>query len=656
MKTSIFAKTGRLFLPIAIGLLILSACSQNDEVSFVDDNDKTLEIMTIVATQGGALTRMTHDDTDNHGLIVKWTENDAFRVYSSNDTKSTTFAIPSPYVGNGKIAEFKAESNIGVSIDANAFFPDSRAEKKWADCYFSVLGQIQDASKPRAHLADYNFMTAIVTFASTSIITINFLHKIAVLKFMVTLPTDVSPKSISLSTQDEAGIVVAQKASDESILATAKQLTMSIVNATSNEHTAYMAILPSTLSQQLAVAVTGSDGMVYNYTVSFDGDFSYEAGRVYNSKLTLKNIVEEGYGIASEFDNDVAGVTWDQSDDKGSTEDNPYLIENASHLKYLIEQVEAGEAYLDKYFKLTTDIKVTANTWTPIGISSSKPFSGNFDGGGHTISGELKGAFSNDIQHFGFWGYVRNNSNATLIQNLHIAANVTWSFGSPEGASNSEFGVGGVAGYIYMTSTDVPITVRNCTISGEMQISDGSLGYGYLGIGGIVGNASSHIQNCSATGKTNVNCKGGIVRIGGIIGKATLLTNETKYCVNSSSIILSDTERSNTNYSVMVGGIAGYHPGKVLGCCNQGSISGNSLSSVDIGGIVGMTELANCHFNRNLTKDFNTTSNGTVRLGYLIGFAKNSTVYSCNESVGDQSEWIGSNPAWTPATDDESAH
>lgn len=86
MKTSIFAKTGRLFLPIAIGLLILSACSQNDEVSFVDDNDKTLEIMTIVATQGGALTRMTHDDTDNHGLIVKWTENDAFRVYSSKVT------------------------------------------------------------------------------------------------------------------------------------------------------------------------------------------------------------------------------------------------------------------------------------------------------------------------------------------------------------------------------------------------------------------------------------------------------------------------------------------------------------------------------------------------------------------------------------------
>lgn len=657
MKTSIFAKTGRLFLPIAIGMLILSACSQNDEVSFVDDaNDKTLEIMTIVATQGGALTRITHDDTDNHGLIVKWTENDAFRVYSSDDTKSTTFAIPSPYVGNGKIAEFKAESNIGVSINANAFFPDSRAEKKWADCYFSVLGQIQDASKPRAHLADYNFMTAIVSFASTSIMTINFLHKIAVLKFMVTLPTDVFPKSISLSTQDEAGIVVAQKASDESILATTKQLTMSIVNATSNEHTAYMAILPSTLNQQLAVAVAGSDGMVYNYTVSFGGDFSYEAGRVYNSKLTLKNIVEEGYGIASEFDNDVTSETWDQSDNKGSTEDNPYLIENAAHLKFLVEQVQAGESYLDKYFKLTTDIKVTADTWTPIGVSYNKPFSGNFDGGGHTISGELKGTFSDNIQHFGFFGYVRNSSNATLVQNLHIAANVIWSWGNPNGSSYAEFGVGGAAGYIYMTSEDASITIRNCTMSGEMQVSGGKLGYGYFNTGGVVGVAKSHIENCSAIGQIEVNYKGLIVRTGGIVGHNNFQLSETKYCINRSSIILSGTE-SHTDHSVMVGGIAGYYCGKLLGCCNQGSISGHSISSINIGGIVGYTEWANYHLNRNLTQEFNVTSDETVQKGYLIGkLHVTATVYSCNESVGNQSEWIGGRPNWTPTTDDESAH
>lgn len=193
-------------------------------------------------------------------------------------------------------------------------------------------------------------------------------------------------------------------------------------------------------------------------------------------------------------------------------------------------------------------------------------------------------------------------------------------------------------------------------MSGEMKISDGSLGYGYLYIGGIVGYTITNINNCSSIGKINVGCKGGIVMIGGIVGRNNVLTKETKHCINTSSITLSNTERSNTNYPVSVGGISGYIAGKALGCCNQGSITGHSLSSVDIGGIVGLTESAKCHLNRNLTTNFNVTSEETVRLGYLIGHLKSSTAYSCNESVGEQTKWIGSNPAWTPTTDDESAH
>ena len=55
-----------------------------------------------------------------------------------------------------------------------------------------------------------------------------------------------------------------------------------------------MAILPSTLKEKLALAVTGDDGMVYSYTVSFNGDFPYEAGKVYNSELTFINGAADG--------------------------------------------------------------------------------------------------------------------------------------------------------------------------------------------------------------------------------------------------------------------------------------------------------------------------------------------------------------------------
>lgn len=624
-------------------LLILVGCTQDEAVTG-DTSVGTKEKISVTVTQGGAITRISHEDDGADGLILKWTANDAFRLYG---TTTEIFTTTGPTDGDGKIATFTGNA---VEDAQHAFFPASKAEKRWEDCYFNVIGQVIDANAPFAHLSGYNFMTAQTTASGTEISEISFKHKIAVLKFEVTLPDDIVPKYITLSTQNDAGIAISQKASDESNVTTAKQLTAAIFGASSKDFTAYMAILPSTLKEKLALAVTGDDGMVYSYTVSFNGDFPYEAGKVYNSELTFGGI-EDGYGTAAIFDNDVIGETWDQSDNKGSTKDNPYLIENAKHLKYLIEQVEAGEAYLDKFFKLTTDIKVTADTWTPIGISSAKPFSGNFDGGGHTISGELKGSFSNDLQNFGFFGYLTTTS-SMLIENIHIAANIIWSFASPEGTSTSPFGIGGVIGNGSMQT----VTVHNCTMSGEMKISNGNSGYGSLCIGGIIGNSRAHIQNCSSIGKSDISCKGYSLWIGGIIGRNTFLSSESKHCINTSSIILSNPERSNTSYAISVGGIGGYIAGKVLGCCNQGSITGHSLSSVDIGGIVGIAELAKCHLNRNLTTNFNVTSEETVRLGYLIGHLKNCTAYSCNESVGEQTQWIGSNPAWTPTTDDESAH
>ena len=68
-------------------------------------------------------------------------------------------------------------------------------------------------------------MTAQTTASGTEISEISFKHKIAVLKFEVTLPDGIVPKYITLSTQDDAGIAISQKASDESNVTTAKQLT-----------------------------------------------------------------------------------------------------------------------------------------------------------------------------------------------------------------------------------------------------------------------------------------------------------------------------------------------------------------------------------------------------------------------------------------------
>ena len=73
------------------------------------------------------------------------------------------------------------------------------------------------------------------------------------------------------------------------------------------------------------------------------------------------------------------------------TKDDPYKIATAAQLKKLADDVNGGNAYSGKYFELTEPIDLGGsedNQWTPIGPnSSSKPFSGIFDGGGNKVSG-----------------------------------------------------------------------------------------------------------------------------------------------------------------------------------------------------------------------------------------------------------------------------
>jgi hypothetical protein len=84
------------------------------------------------------------------------------------------------------------------------------------------------------------------------------------------------------------------------------------------------------------------------------------------------------------------GGAWGGGD--GSTPGLAYIIEDAADLAELAAEVNAGNSYVDIYFKLGADIDLTAygsnhdsgGGWIPIG-NSSKPFSGHFDGDGHII-------------------------------------------------------------------------------------------------------------------------------------------------------------------------------------------------------------------------------------------------------------------------------
>ena len=116
------------------------------------------------------------------------------------------------------------------------------------------------------------------------------------------------------------------------------------------------------------------------------------------------------------------------------TEADPYLITNLDELKAFRDDVNAGNSYADKYVKLTSDIDLTNEVWTPIGTSNYdktptaptvKMFAGNFDGDNHTITGLSSAGYVPAAEEtgsteysFGLFGYVygANISNVKLAE------------------------------------------------------------------------------------------------------------------------------------------------------------------------------------------------------------------------------------------------
>lgn len=192
------------------------------------------------------------------------------------------------------------------------------------------------------------------------------------------------------------------------------------------------------------------------------------------------------------------------------TVDDPYKISTGAELAYLAEKVNGGESYSGEYFKLTNDIQLNeldengmpkaadgqdkAFPWTPIGkfvkSSNKQPFSGIFDGDGHTISGlyiNLTGNYKRNSKgkvYQGLFGYVKGGTVQNLIVTGSVAVkntciNVDVSY------------IGGIVG-----CTDG--TVQNCgfygTISAKKNVLESPTDCSTTNNGGVVGNGEA--TNC----------------------------------------------------------------------------------------------------------------------------------------------------------------
>ena len=299
-------------------------------------------------------------------------------------------------------------------------------------------------------------------------------------------------------------------------------------------------------------------------------------------------------------------TTWDGSavewTSGAGTQSEPYLIESAAHLAYLAVQVDGGNAYENTYFRLAADLDLAGLAWTTIG-NNAQPFSGTFDGNGHTVFGlYVNDTRTNTVANSGhaLFSTVKNGT----VKNLSVSGSVR---------SVARY-TAIVVGYLQSGGS-----IENCVAYGEV--------FGYMSTGGIVGIAEGNVTNCNNYATVRDNGKSGGYRFGGIAG--ALAQGSISNCYNY-GIIINDhgdgaagivsrvettatiTDCANYGYVRTAGNTAGGIVGNDVSTSTHSRLVNHApINAIDgmVGGIVG---------------GYNSTANYTdcTNYGYISGSSR----------------------------------
>ena len=560
-------------LLLASFIIIPTACSDNDaEVQMPQDKQKA----TLTATIGvPPETRMQVTDTGTYGaenLTLKWEVDDEINVYTNAPVpqKAATFKIEdeTDITEDGKSATFTYTGTGEIPTVANAYVLFGTGEGTMFDMTYSVpTGQ----SATDASLWGTQKLPMLATGVSIGPeepANVTFEHKAYVLKYSFKLPAGAAdPKTVTLS-DENTGLSTTYPHVTSSISFALNDYEF---NGAPSNFNVYIPLNAKGIALgELTVTLKDKNDAPIGTFSGSTGSAAFEAGKIYSAQIEFDDQGTGSIMQTSIFDNTVADMTdfsgVDFGGRDGSTVENAIEIGSAQQLKKLIVTTlgtngQTQDDFAGKFIKLTTNIHVTADEWTPLG-SYYGEFYGNFDGNGHIITGELN--LPDDES--GFFGFIDTTSDM-VIKNLTIAADIN--------ASTNGY-IGGIVGQL---QNYAPVTIDNCHFSGTLTS-------GYY-CGGIAGGAQTQfpvtIQNCTSRGYINTSGDNGIA--GGIIGLAL------SYNENNPGIITNNANYARITGTIKIGGIVGYgYNCQITSNINYSlEIEGNS----NVGGILGSNEGGN---------------------------------------------------------------
>ena len=286
---------------------------------------------------------------------------------------------------------------------------------------------------------------------------------------------------------------------------------------------------------------TDENGNAYLYgswtagaTLTIKGTFDETEMTLFNKTLQDASKANKGY---------VADARLNYKNEGDGTAENPYKISLPEQLAALATDVNNGTfTETEKYFALQGNLDLSDYLdWTPIG-STAHPFTGVFDGQGHTIRNlTIANSNPNDVKEWGLFGMVQD----ATIKNVRMGGNITLSnFGDRDDGAEADFdGIGGIAGRCSGVANNFYGCHSNVTIEGTGNCC-------WVGVGGIVGfvkEGKTTFVACGSTGKVTMESQTTEqIKVGGLIGALRItdfFTVHACYCNGEIHSIYNGEER-----------------------------------------------------------------------------------------------------------------
>ncbi len=370
----------------------------------------------------------------------------------------------------------------------------------------------------------------------------------------------------------------------------------------------------------------------YTITYNLDGGsnsiYNLPSFNIDSRPITLRAAEKPGYEFLGWYE------TSDFSGDKIEVVDPKTARNYTLYAKFLSSQTENGYRLITNIadflalmqdpnnwsmkFKLTTDINLKNHVWNaPIG-NDETPFTGEFDGDGHTISNIN---FSAAQDFAGLFGVI----DGATIKNLNISIN------SVITTAGNNISVGGLVGEAANNAS----TIENCSVSGLIRTS---LSAATIYIGGIIGNAgATNLVKCKVQDLSIYALATSQAYVGGVSGKDG---NLQQCAYVSSKVCTLSLNLSGESALAYVGGLVGNSQYRISNCyygAPNGEISLIATkpgAKVFVGGLVGRLNSINsyassCYARINKISVEAKSANSEAMVGGLFGTLINAIAENC---------------------------